>query len=81
MKTFLRLVFVATALSIVSAAAQAQEINFGIIATDSASTQRERWEPFFRDMEKKTGLTVKAFYAPDYAGVIEAMRFNKVQVA
>jgi phosphonate transport system substrate-binding protein len=64
-----------------SAIAQAQEINFGVIATDSASTQRERWEPFFRDMEKKTGLTIKSFYAPDYAGVIEAMRFNKVQVA
>jgi len=32
-------------------------------------------------MEKKTGLNVKSFYAPDYAGVIEAMRFNKVQVA
>lgn len=62
-------------------AVQAQEINFGIIATDAASVQRERWEPFFRDMEKKTGLTVKSFYAPDYAGVIEAMRFNKVQVA
>jgi len=62
-------------------ATQAQEINFGVIATDSASTQRERWEPFFRDMEKKTGLTIKSFYAPDYAGVIEAMRFNKVQVA
>jgi phosphonate transport system substrate-binding protein len=61
--------------------AQAQEISFGVIATDSASTQRERWEPFFRDMEKKTGLAVKSFYAPDYAGVIEAMRFNKVQVA
>ena len=68
-------------LGMASALAQAQEINFGIIATDSASTQRERWEPFFRDMEKKTGLTVKSFYAPDYAGVIEAMRFNKVQVA
>ena len=64
-----------------STAAQAQEINFGIIATDAATAQRERWEPFFRDMEKKTGLKVKSFYAPDYAGVIEAMRFNKVQVA
>lgn len=61
--------------------ASAQEISFGIIATDSATTQRERWEPFFRDMEKQTGLSVKSFYAPDYAGVIEAMRFNKIQVA
>jgi len=75
-----KLVF-AAALAAVAAVAPAQEINFGIIATDSASTQRERWEPFFRDMEKKTGLNVKSFYAPDYAGVIEAMRFNKVQVA
>jgi phosphonate transport system substrate-binding protein len=63
------------------ASVAAQEISFGIIATDAASVQRERWEPFFRDMEKKTGLTIKSFYAPDYAGVIEAMRFNKVQVA
>ena len=69
------------ALGLAATAALAQEVSFGIIATDSASTQRERWEPFFRDMDKKTGLTVKSFYAPDYAGVIEAMRFNKVQVA
>ncbi len=71
----------ALAISMCSVAVAAQEINFGIIATDSASAQRERWEPFFRDMEKKTGLKVRSFYAPDYAGVIEAMRFNKVQVA
>jgi phosphonate transport system substrate-binding protein len=68
-------------LSLAAMVTQAQELSFGIIATDSASTQRERWEPFFGDMEKKTGLTIKSFYAPDYAGVIEAMRFNKVQVA
>ena len=70
-----------TALALNCLAAAAQDISFGIIATDSASAQRERWEPFFRDMEKKTGLKIQSFYAPDYAGVIEAMRFNKVQVA
>lgn len=71
----------ASLLAVSAFTVQAQEISFGIIATDAASTQRDRWEPFFRDMEKKTGLTVKSFYAPDYAGVIEAMRFNKIQVA
>jgi len=71
----------ASALALASLGAAAQEINFGVIATDSASVERERWEPLFRDMEKKTGLTIKSFYAPDYAGVVEAMRFNKVQVA
>ena len=32
-------------------------------------------------MEKQTGLKVKAFFASDYAGIIEGMRFNKVQLA
>ena len=68
-------------LAFFSSFVHAKEINFGVISTDSASAQRDRWEPFFRDMEKQTGLKVKSFYAPDYAGVIEAMRFNKVQVA
>ncbi len=68
-------------LAVSSAIAFAQEVSFGIIATDSASAQREKWEPFFKDMEKKTALKIKSFYATDYAGVIEAMRFNKVQVA
>jgi phosphonate transport system substrate-binding protein len=80
MPFYTRLLAAAT-LGLAAATAQAQEINFGVIATDSASTQRERWEPFFADMAKKTGLTIKSYYAPDYAGVIEAMRFNKVQVA
>jgi phosphonate transport system substrate-binding protein len=77
----LRRTLVVIASLFAASAALAQEISFGIIATDSASTQRERWEPLFRDMEKKTGLKVTSFYAPDYAGVIEAMRFNKIQVA
>jgi len=32
-------------------------------------------------MGKATGLKVNAFFASDYAGVIEAMRFGKVQLA
>jgi len=68
-------------LAVAAGASFAQEVNFGVIATDAAAAQRERWEPLFRDMEKKTGLTIRSFYAPDYAGIIEAMRFNKVQVA
>jgi phosphonate transport system substrate-binding protein len=77
----LKKIIVAGLLALSTMPLLAKEISFGIISTDSASAQRDRWEPFFRDMEKATGLTVKSFYAPDYAGVIEAMRFNKVQVA
>ncbi len=61
--------------------AQAQEINFGIISTESSQNLKSDWQPLLDDMARQTGLKVKPFFAPDYAGVIEAMRFNKVQVA
>jgi phosphonate transport system substrate-binding protein len=59
----------------------ADEINFGVISTETTTNLKTIWEPFLADMGKRTGLSVKGFYASDYAGVIEAMRFNKVQVA
>ncbi len=62
-------------------AADEKSINFGVISTESTSNLKATWEPYLRAMEKATGIKVKGFYASDYAGVIEAMRFNKVQVA
>ncbi len=62
-------------------AAEPVEINFGIISTEASVNQKKNWEPYIAAMEKATGLKINPFYASDYAGVIEAMRFNKVQVA
>lgn len=56
-------------------------INFGIISTESTSNLKVQWLPLLEDMEKAVGMEVKPFFAPDYAGVIEAMRFGKVHVA
>lgn len=61
--------------------AQAQEINFGIISTDKSAAIKSLWDPFIEDMQKQTGLKVNAFFATDYTGIIEAQRFNKIQVA
>lgn len=58
-----------------------EEISFGIIATESSSAQREKWGPFLAALEESVGLPVKPFFASDYAGVIEAMRFDKVDIA
>jgi phosphonate transport system substrate-binding protein len=58
-----------------------QEINFGIISTESSQALKKGFEPFLEDMAKAIGMKVNAFFASDYAGVIEAMRFNKVHVA
>jgi hypothetical protein len=69
------------ALGLTLTGAMAQDINFGIISTESSQNLKTDWQPLLDDMAKQTGFKVTAFFAPDYAGVIEAMRFNKVHVA
>ena len=59
----------------------ADEINFGIISTEASSNLKTMFNPWLEEMSKATGLKVNAFFASDYAGIIEGMRFNKVQVA
>jgi phosphonate transport system substrate-binding protein len=71
----------AVAAGAASAAEELKEITIGIIPTESTSSAMKGFEPFRADMEKALGIPVKLFIAPDYAGVIEAMRFNKVQIA
>lgn len=66
--------------------AQAEEaplsvLNFGIISTESQQNLKQHWDPFLADMEQQLGVEVKAFFAPDYAGIIQGMRFNKVDIA
>jgi len=71
----------AIALGLTLSTSWAQDINFGIISTESTQNLKADWQPLIDDMAKQTGLKITAFFAPDYAGVIEGMRFNKVQVA
>jgi phosphonate transport system substrate-binding protein len=65
----------------VASAADVTELNFGIIATEKAGALKQMWEPFLEDMGKAVGMKVNGFYATDYAGIIEAQRFNKVHIA
>ncbi|MGD9332469.1 MAG: phosphonate ABC transporter substrate-binding protein [Desulfobacterales bacterium] len=58
-----------------------KELSFGIISTESTSELKKNWMPFLQDMSKALGMPVKPFFASDYAGVIEGMRFKKVHVA
>ncbi len=62
-------------------AQELKELNFGMISTESSQNLRSDWQPILDGMAKKTGMKVNAFFAPDYAGIIEGMRFNKVHVA
>jgi phosphonate transport system substrate-binding protein len=61
--------------------AETTEVNFGIISTESQQNLKQHWEPFLAEMSKETGIKVTPFFASDYAGIIEAQKFNKVQIA
>jgi phosphonate transport system substrate-binding protein len=75
---------IAAVLTLWTFAANAQsptELNFGVISTEASVNQKKNWEPFLAAISNATGYKVNGFYATDYAGVIEAMRFNKIQLA
>jgi phosphonate transport system substrate-binding protein len=77
----LGLALAAATVPVPEARAETKEINFGIISTESSQNLKTIWEPFLADMQRKTGYKVNPFFAADYAGVIQAMRFDKVDVA
>ena len=57
-----------------------EKLVFGFISTESSSNLKAQWQPMIDDMEKALGKEIEAFFAPDYAGIIEGMRFGKVHV-
>ncbi len=74
----------AAAVTVGATGLQAEEqktLNFGIISTESSSNLKDVWNPFLEDMSAKLGMEVKGFFAPDYAGIIQGMRFDKVDIA
>jgi len=67
--------------SLLGSVQAAEELNFGIISTESSQNLKATWDPFLADMSKQIGVKINAFFAPDYAGIIQGMRFDKVDVA
>ena len=57
-----------------------QVVNFSIMSTEGRQTQMDDWGPFLADLEKAVGVPVKPFFGTNYTSLIEAMRFNQVQV-
>jgi phosphonate transport system substrate-binding protein len=80
-RTIVGAVLLVAATTYPATAEPGEDINFGILSTETSVIQKKNWEPLLAAMSKATGLNIHGFYATDYAGVIEAMRFNKVQVA
>ena len=78
-RTFVTLIATA-ALATQAYAQDAKTLNFGIISTESSTNLKSVWQPVIDDLSRAIGVPVKPFFASDYAGIIEGMRFNKVQM-
>src|SRR5699024_2453669 len=64
-----------------SYAADKEVLHFTSSSTESSQNLRSNWQPMLDDMSEELGIEVKPFFASDYAGVIQGMRFGKVDIA
>lgn len=57
------------------------ELVMGLIPAENSEEMIEKFEPMRAHLEQELGRPVKVFTATDYAGVIEAMRQDRVDIA
>lgn len=81
MKTLLRQLLCYASLSLGAlSAAEPTTLNFGVVPTESSINLRKDYEALRVDLERHLARPVALFMAPDYTSIIEAMRFNRVQL-
>jgi len=81
MKKWMSISAIALVLASTSVSALAREIVMGLIPAESNEEMIKKFEPMRAYLEKKLGQKVKVYTATDYAGVIEAMRKKRVDIA
>jgi phosphonate transport system substrate-binding protein len=57
-----------------------KELTFSILSAENQQSMAPLWEPLLNDMSKQIGIPVKPYFATNYTSLIEAMRFNQVQL-
>ncbi len=58
-----------------------QQLNFGVIPSESSDNVTERFNGLRQYLEQRLGIPVKMQVATDYAGVITAMQFKHIDLA
>ncbi|MEQ6889746.1 phosphonate ABC transporter substrate-binding protein [Halomonas sp. CS7] len=58
-----------------------EPLKFGIISTESSQNMAPLWAPFLDDLSDALDREVEPFFATDYAAVIQAMRFDQIDMA
>jgi phosphonate transport system substrate-binding protein len=57
-----------------------KELTFSILSAENQQSMGPLWQPLLDDMSAQVGVKVKPYFATNYTSLIEAMRFNQVQV-
>lgn len=57
-----------------------KELTFSILSAENQASMAPLWQPLLDDMSAQIGVKVKPYFATNYTGLIEAMRFGQVQV-
>jgi phosphonate transport system substrate-binding protein len=57
-----------------------KELTFSILSAENQQSLAPLWQPLLDDMSAQLGVKVKPYFATNYTSLIEAMRFNQVQV-
>jgi phosphonate transport system substrate-binding protein len=63
-----------------AAEAKPKEIVFSILSAENEASMAPLWTPLLDDMSAQIGVKVKPYFATNYTSLIEAMRFNQVQL-
>ncbi|MDB5449200.1 MAG: phosphonate transporter, periplasmic phosphonate-binding protein [Phenylobacterium sp.] len=57
-----------------------KELTFSILSAENQASMGPLWQPLLDDMSAQIGVKVKPYFATNYTSLVEAMRFNQVQV-
>lgn len=55
-------------------------LNFSILSAEDQATYEPLWRPLLDDLSKAAGVPVKPFFSSNYTALVQAMRFNQVQL-
>lgn len=56
------------------------ELTFSILSAENQASMEPLWAPLLADLSDSIGVKVKPFFATNYTSLVEAMRFNQVQM-
>lgn len=57
-----------------------KELTFSILSAENQASMQPLWQPLLDDMSAQIGVKVKPYFASNYTSLVEAMRFNQVQL-